>query len=194
MLNILIVFYSKHGMTEKIAEKIAQGVRTTGCNATLRTVPDIYENEIQKNHPRSRYQFVSKEDLEECSGIILGSPAYFGSIAAPLKYFIDQTIDLWLKGTLINKPVSFFTSADTMHGGHETTIFSMMLPFFHHGAIVVGIPYSEICLQNTLTGGSPYGLSHFNGIDGGNSLSKSEIVLAKSMGKRISEISLKMQS
>jgi len=108
MLNILIVFYSKHGMTEKIAEKIAQGVRTTRCNAILRTVPDIYENVIQKNHPRSRYQFVSKEDLEECSGIILGSPAYFGSIAAPLKYFIDQTIDLWLKGTLINKPVSFF--------------------------------------------------------------------------------------
>ncbi len=188
--QILILYYSQGGSTKAIAEKIAQGVEQSGLDAILRTVPNISANceKTESDIPESGAIYVTKEDIRNCDGIILGSPTRFGNMAAPLKYFIDTTSDLWFEGTLINKPAAFFTSTASLHGGQESTLISMMLPLLHHGAIIVGIPYSESALQNTLTGGTPYGLSHFDGINSDKPLSRDEIQLAKALGKRVGEV------
>ncbi|WHN65813.1 NAD(P)H:quinone oxidoreductase [Cysteiniphilum sp. QT6929] len=190
MQNILVLYYSQGGSTKAMAEKIAQGVELGGLEAKLRTVPNISANceKTESDIPDSGAIYVTKEDLVNCSGIIIGSPTRFGNMAAPLKYFIDTTSDLWFKGALINKPAAVFTSTASLHGGQETTLLSMMLPLLHHGAMIVGIPYSEPSLQNTQTGGTPYGLSHYNGINSDKPLSQDEIILAKALGKRIAEI------
>ncbi|GGF88135.1 MULTISPECIES: NAD(P)H:quinone oxidoreductase [Cysteiniphilum] len=190
MQNILVLYYSQGGSTKAMAEKIAQGVELGGLEAKLRTVPNVSANceKTESDIPDSGAIYVTKEDLTNCSGIIMGSPTRFGNMAAPLKYFIDTTSDLWFKGALINKPAAVFTSTASLHGGQETTLLSMMLPLLHHGAMIVGIPYSEPSLQNTQTGGTPYGLSHYNGINSDKPLSQDEIILAKALGKRVAEI------
>ncbi|WP_192484388.1 MULTISPECIES: NAD(P)H:quinone oxidoreductase [Cysteiniphilum] len=190
MQNILVLYYSQGGSTKAMAEKIAQGVELGGLEAKLRTVPNVSANceKTESDIPDSGAIYVTKEDLINCSGIIMGSPTRFGNMAAPLKYFIDTTSDLWFKGALINKPAAVFTSTASLHGGQETTLLSMMLPLLHHGAMLIGIPYSEPSLQNTQTGGTPYGLSHYNGINSDKPLSQDEIILAKALGKRVAEI------
>lgn len=190
MQNILVLYYSQGGSTKAMAEKIAQGIELGGLEAKLRTVPNVSANceKTESDIPDSGAIYVTKEDLVNCSGIIMGSPTRFGNMAAPLKYFIDTTSDLWFKGALINKPAAVFTSTASLHGGQETTLLSMMLPLLHHGAMIVGIPYSEPSLQNTQTGGTPYGLSHYNGINSDKPLSQDEIILAKALGRRVAEI------
>lgn len=193
MPNILILYYSQGGSTKAIAEKIAQGVEYASVEATLRTVPEISPNheKTAPEIPEKGSVYVTKEDIKTADGIILGSPTRFGNMAAPLKYFIDTTSDLWFQGSLINKPAAVFTSTSSLHGGQETTLLSMMLPLLHHGAVIVGIPYSETALQQTHTGGTPYGMSHFNGVNSDKNLSQDEVVLAKALGKRVAEIALK---
>ena len=193
MPNILILYYSQGGSTKAIAEKIAQGVEYASVEATLRTVPEISPNheKTAPEIPEKGSVYVTKEDIKTADGIILGSPTRFGNMAAPLKYFIDTTSDLWFQGSLINKPAAVFTSTSSLHGGQETTLLSMMLPLLHHGAVIVGIPYSEAALQHTHTGGTPYGMSHFNGVNSDKNLSQEEVVLAKALGKRVAEIALK---
>ena len=190
MQNILVLYYSQGGSTKAMAEKIAQGIELGGLEAKLRTVPNVSANceKTESDIPDSGAIYVTKEDLVNCSGIIMGSPTRFGNMAAPLKYFIDTTSDLWFKGALINKPAAVFTSTASLHGGQETTLLSMMLPLLHHGAMIVGIPYSEPSLQNTQTGGTPYGLSNYNGINSDKPLSQDEIILAKALGRRVAEI------
>ena len=193
MPNILILYYSQGGSTKAIAEKIAQGVEYALVEAKLRTVPEISPNheKTAAEIPEKGSVYVTKEDIKTADGIILGSPTRFGNMAAPLKYFIDTTSDLWFQGSLINKPAAVFTSTSSLHGGQETTLLSMMLPLLHHGAVIVGIPYSEAALQQTHTGGTPYGMSHFNGVNSDKNLSQEEVVLAKALGKRVAEIALK---
>lgn len=193
MPNILILYYSQGGSTKAIAEKIAQGVEYASVEAKLRTVTEISPNHEKTTPeiPEKGSVYVTKEDIKTADGIILGSPTRFGNMAAPLKYFIDTTSDLWFQGSLINKPAAVFTSTSSLHGGQETTLLSMMLPLLHHGAVIVGIPHSEAALQQTHTGGTPYGMSHFNGVNSDKNLSQEEVVLAKALGKRVAEIALK---
>ena len=193
MPNILILYYTQGGSTKAIAEKIAQGVELASVEAKLRTVPEISPNheKTAAEIPEKGSVYVTKEDIKTADGIILGSPTRFGNMTAPLKYFIDTTSDLWFQGSLINKPAAVFTSTSSLHGGQETTLLSMMLPLLHHGAVIVGLPYSEAPLQQTRTGGTPYGMSHFNGVNSDKNLSQEEVVLAKALGKRVAEIALK---
>lgn len=196
MLNILILYYSQGGSTKAIAEKISQGVESVSVKANLRTVPEIspINEKISPEIPKQGSIYVSKRDVYKADGIILGSPTCFGNMAAPLKFFIDTTSDIWFQGSLINKPAAVFTSTSSLHGGQETTLLSMILPLLHHGAIIVGIPYSEVALQHTQTGGTPYGMSHFNGIYSNKNLSSEEVLLAKALGKRVAEIALKQMA
>lgn len=193
--KILILYYSRNGSTKLIAEKIAQGVEQSGSDGLLRTVPNISVNceKTEDDIPSLGAVYVTKSDIRDCSGIIVGSPAYFGNMAAPLKHFIDTTSDIWLEGALINKPAAFFTSSESLHGGQESTLLSMMLPLMHHGAIIIGIPYSESSLNNTTTGGTPYGISHFNG-SSGRMISREEVKLAKALGKRVGKIAQALHS
>ena len=194
MSNILILYYSKYGATYQMAKHIATGVEKAGQTAVLRTVPEVSPEceKVVSTVPEQGAVYVEKKDLEECAAIILGSPTRFGNMAAPLKYFIDTTSDLWFKGTLINKPAAVFTSTASLHGGQETTLLSMMIPLLHHGAIIAGIPYSEPELQNTKTGGTPYGASHVAGAKSDQPLSNDEIQLCKAMGSRVANLAAKL--
>ena len=186
MIKILILYYSRHGSTAEMANLIARGVESvSGAEAILRTVPDISAvcEKTADSIPVHGAIYANLDDLKNCDGLALGSPTYFGNMAAPLKYFIDQTSPLWLSGALSGKPASVFTASSSMHGGHESTLLSMMLPLLHHGMLLQGLPYSEAELRDTKTGGTPYGASHYSAEHGG--LSEHEKVLCRVLGARL---------
>ncbi len=194
MSEILILYYSRNGSVEKLANLIARGVEETGCIARLRTVPAVSANHTATEAavPSDGAPYVSKQDLADCSGLILGSPTRFGNMAAPMKHFWDSTGAEWASGTLVGKPAALFTSTASMHGGQESTLLSMMLPLLHHGCVIVGLPFTEARLSDTQTGGTPYGASHVSGADGKAPISEDEAALAKALGKRVAQISQKL--
>ena len=192
---VLVLYYSCHGATAKMAEYIARGVeKINGIEARIRTVPPIsLKTEVtEPNIPQSGPLFITNDDLKDCAALALGSPTRFGNMAAPLKYFIDTTSGLWQSGVLIGKPAGFFTSTASLHGGQETTLLSMMLPLLHHGALIVGLPYTEAELFTTTSGGTPYGPSHMAGLKGKQPISLEEQNLCQALGKRLAEITLKL--
>lgn len=196
MPEILILYYSRNGSVEKLANLIARGVEEAGGIARLRTVPAVSANHLATEAavPADGAPYVSKQDLAECSGMILGSPTRFGNMAAPMKHFWDSTGAEWASGTLVGKPAALFTSTASMHGGQESTLLSMMLPLLHHGCLIVGLPFTEARLSNTKTGGTPYGASHVSGADGKAPVSEDETVLAKALGMRVAQISQKLSA
>jgi len=188
MTDILVLYYSRHGATAKMARQIARGIeQVTGMHARLRTVPPVSPDTEASIPavPESGAPYATLEDLQECAGLALGSPTRFGNMAAPLKYFIDSTSTLWLSGKLANKPASVFTSTSSLHGGQESTCLSMMLPLLHHGMLLLGLPYTEHALLQTKSGGTPYGASHHAGMDSDLALTQDEIDLCQAQGKRL---------
>jgi NAD(P)H dehydrogenase (quinone) len=193
--EILVLYYSHHGSVRELARHIARGIeQTPGIVARLRTVPRISAvcESTEAALPDEGAPYVEASDLEECIGLALGSPTRFGNMAAPLKYFLDSTSALWLKGSLAGKPAVVFTSTTTMHGGQESTLLSMMLPLLHHGMMILGIPYTEEALSTTREGGTPYGASHVSGSDGNTAASKHEQLLAVALGRRLAESAKKL--
>ena len=163
MNDILVLYYSRHGATRELALAIAQGVDSVpGIQARVRTVPPVSTvcEATQPDIPADGPPYAELRDLEECTGLALGSPTRFSNMAASLKYFLDGTTPQWLSGALAGKPASVFTSTGSLHGGQETTLLSMMLPLLHHGMMILGIPYTESRLTTTQSGGTPYGASH----------------------------------
>lgn len=190
MTEILVLYYSRTGGTAELARFVARGVEEVpGMQARLRTVPPVSPvcEATADAIPESGPPYATLEDLRECAGLALGSPTRFGNMAAPLKYFLDSTGSLWLSGILAGKPAAVFTAASSLHGSHETTLLSMMLPLLHHGLIIVGLPYTEVALMETRSGGTPYGPSHFSGTEGGSTLSADEKQLCRAMGRRLAE-------
>lgn len=170
---------------------VGRGVSTVaGMEARLRTVPAISPQSEQSEDtvPDDGPPYCSIDDLRHCAGLVVGSPTRFGNMAAPLKYFIDQTSDLWLSGALIDKPAAVFTSTGSLHGGQESTLLSMQLPLLHHGMLLVGLPYSEAGLMSTSSGGTPYGASHWAGADGARAIDDTELGLCRALGRRVAEI------
>ena len=195
MTEILVLFYSRKGSTAELARQVCRGIEVVpGARARLRTVPQVTAvvEQPQPAVPAAGPPYASHDDLRECHGLVLGSPTRFGNMAAPLKYFLDGTSALWLSGVMAGKPAGVFTSTQTMHGGQETTLLSMMLPLLHHGIVIVGLPYTEDALSSTASGGSPYGASHVARADGQPRLSEEERVLAQLLGKRVAEIAVKL--
>lgn len=188
-INILIVYYSKHGNSAKMANLIARGVASQpNSNALIRSVKPAGDEINSAVDP-----IVSTDDLQKCDGLILGSPARFGNMAAPLKQFVDETGTQWFSGTLSNKPAAVFTSSSSLHGGQETTLLTMMLPLLHHGMLIAGLPYSEKALLHTESGGTPYGPSHWSGNDSERKIDKNEKALCIALGKRIADFALKLK-
>ncbi|OUS35152.1 NAD(P)H:quinone oxidoreductase, type IV [Oleispira antarctica] len=190
---ILVLYYSRGGTTAKMAQAIAQGVEmVSGIEARIRTVPAISTNceATESSIPSEGAIYCTEDDLKHCSGLIMGSPTRFGNMAAPLKYFIDSTSNLWLTGKLVNKPAGVFTATSSLHGGQETTLMSMALPLIHHGMVFCGIPYTESALLHTEAGGTPYGASHWSGNEGERVLSGHELKLCQAQGKRIATLGL----
>ncbi|GAB6040417.1 NAD(P)H:quinone oxidoreductase [Endothiovibrio diazotrophicus] len=190
MAQILVLYYSRHGATAELARRIAHGVEeVAGMEALVRTVPPVSTLCEQRADtiPESGPPYATTDDLRRCAGLALGSPTRFGNMAAPLKYFLDGTADLWASGTLIGKPAALFTSTASLHGGQESTLLSMMLPLLHHGMLITGLPYSEAALNATAAGGTPYGASHWAGADGGRPFTEEEVRLARALGRRLAE-------
>lgn len=190
---VLILYYSRQGATAELARHIAHGVdMCEGMNARLRTVPAVSPNHeaTEPAVPASGAIYCQADELRNCAGLILGSPTRFGNMAAPLKHFIDSTGDMWVSGSLINKPAAAFTSTASLHGGQETTLLTMLLPLIHHGMVAVGLPYSETNLNTTAGGGTPYGASHWAGTEGDKPISESEQALCVALGKRVAELAV----
>lgn len=197
MSEVLVLYYSRTGKVAQLARLIARGIEEVpGMNARLRSVPPVaaVTENAQPPVPDEGAPYVSAEDLQTCAGLVLGSPTRFGNMAAPLKHFIDTLGAEWASGTLAGKPAGVFTSTSTMHGGQESTLLSMMLPLLHHGMLMVGIPFTEAALNRTITGGTPYGASHVDGTSGDRPISEDERILARSLGKRVAEISSRLGS
>ena len=195
--NLLVLYYTRHGATAQLAQAIAQGIESVpGCMATLRTVPAVTATTqpLDPAVPDDGPPYVEASDLSHCHGLALGSPTRFGNMAAAMKYFIDGTLNAWLSGELIGKPACVFTSTGGLHGGQESTLLSMMLPLFHHGMLVMGLPYSEPALSATKSGGTPYGASHLAGSDGKNPVSAEEITLAQAQGRRLAQVAQKLRA
>ena len=193
MAYILVLYYSRSGNTKIMAEKIGNGIERAGLEAKIRTVPAISTvcESTEPDIPITGHLYCTQEDLRSSAGLILGSPTRFGNMAAPLKYFLDMTGDIWLNGDLIGKPAGVFTSTGSLHGGQETTLLTMMLPLMHQGMILAGLPYSEKALHSTTRGGTPYGASCQTGKDfGGIAPEESELCIA--LGKRIAELSKRL--
>jgi NAD(P)H dehydrogenase (quinone) len=190
---ILVLYYSRAGATAEMARQVARGVElVSGMSARLRTVPAVStvvectEPDVPDDGPL----YCDMDDLRDCAGLALGSPTRFGNMAAPLKYFIDQSSALWLSGAMIDKPACVFTSTSSLHGGQESTLLSMMLPLLHHGMIIAGLPYSEEGLMTTQSGGTPYGASHWAGDDNSRALNETEAALCRALGQRIASLAV----
>ncbi len=196
MPEILVLFYSRYGNVAQMAQLIARGVESVpNCTARLRTVPpvstvcEVSEDSIPEDGP----VYATHDDLLECDALALGSPTRFGNMAAPLKYFLDGTGDLWVSGKLIDKPAAVFTSTASLHGGQESTLLSMMLPLLHHGMMIIGLPYSEAELLSTKSGGTPYGASHTAGQDGQQEITTEEKNLCLALGKRLAQVACELK-
>jgi NAD(P)H dehydrogenase (quinone) len=192
---ILVLFYSRHGATRTLAELIAQGVESVpGCDARLRTVPSVssVSEAVAPELALDGAPYVEYQDLHDCAGLALGSPTRFGNMAASMKYFWDGSASQWLSGTLAGKPACVFTSTGSLHGGQESTLLSMMLPLFHHGMMVLGLPYTHPELMTTSSGGTPYGASHWSGVDGDKAVTDDERRLAIALGRRLAETACRM--
>jgi NAD(P)H dehydrogenase (quinone) len=194
-LPILVLYYSRHGATRKLAELVAQGVDSVpGVEARLRTVPAVstVAEATAPAIPASGAPYVELADLAECAGLALGSPTRFGNMAAAVKYFLDGTAAEWLAGTLVGKPAVVFASTGSLHGGQEATLLSMMIPLLHHGMLVMGLPYTNPELMTTSSGGSPYGATHWAGIDGDKAMTEDEKRLAIALGRRLAETAVRL--
>ena len=199
---VLVLFYSRNGATLSLARAIARGIEESGAIAArLRTVPPVsaQTSVALPEIPDQGIPYATEADLARCSGLALGSPTRFGNMAAPLKHFLDQSGSLWASGGLIDKPACVFSSASSLHGGHESTLLSMMLPLLHHGMIIAGLPYSEPALKTTDSGGTPYGVTHHaieqanTGSTAAVTLSEAEYSLAKAQGKRLGVLAANLE-
>ncbi len=192
--KILIVYFSRHGSVASMADQISLGVDANeACEAVIRSLPAVSATSAQSEAaiPARGAPYAEVSDLENCAGLILGSPGYFGNMAAPVKHFLDQTSRLWLSGGMIGKPGAVFTATSSQHGGQETVLTSMMLPLLHHGMLVTGIPYSEPSLNQTRTGATPYGASHVAGQQG-QTLSEHEIAACRALGTRVADLACRL--
>ena len=196
MNEILVLYYSRQGSTAALARQVARGVETVpGMQARLRSVAPVAATteRLDPAVPNEGPPYATHDDLVECGGLILGSPTRFGNMAAPVKFFLDGTSALWLAGALEGKPAAVFTSTQTLHGGQESTLLSMMIPLLHHGMYLVGLPYSERGLTDTRSGGTPYGASHVAVLSGPGELSDTEGELARALGRRVAALSQRLQ-
>lgn len=197
MTRILVLYYSRSGHTAQMAQWVARGIEeVTHAEAVLRTVPAVSANTeaTEPSIPGTGPLYATEHDLAACDGLIIGSPTRFGNMAAPLKHFVDQTGDTWMSGSLVDKPAAGFTSTGSLHGGQESTLLSMMLPFLHHGMLWVGLPYTCPELMDTSSGGTPYGASHWAGPSGEKPLDDAEKNLCRALGRRVAEIATKLST
>ena len=195
--QILIVYDTNGGNTYRMAQQIARGVESVKtCSAVLRAAAKAGDRTAERlpDIPDAGAPYATPADLNQCDGLIIGSPTHFGNMSASLKYFLDQTTEQWFAGALAGKPAAAFTSTGSMHGGQESTLLSMMVPLLHHGMLICGLPYANPALMQTQRGGTPYGASHVSGEDGNAELNEHELSLCKALGARVATLAAQLAS
>ena len=200
--RVQIIFYSLYGHVYRMAEAVAQGVREVqGAEVSLYQVPELLPDDVlqkmgavEAKKAFAHVPIAKVDQLPNADAIIFGAPTRYGNVVSQIQAFIDATGQLWLKGALIGKVGSVFTSTATQHGGQETTIRSLHTELFHHGLVVVGVPYSctELMNMNEITGGSPYGAGTLAGSDGKRLPSENELAIARFQGRHVAEITRKL--
>lgn len=194
--EILVVYYSRRGSTARLAREVCRGIEAVpGARSKLRSLPPVSAESERpvKAVPDEGAPWATLDDLRTCDGLVLGSPTRFGNMAAPMKYFLDQTSALWADGSLVDKPAGVFTSTQTMHGGQEATLLSMMVPLLHQGMVMAGLPYTEKALNGTQSGGTPYGASHVESAAPEGTLTAEEAELARALGRRVATLALRLK-
>jgi len=194
-MNILVVFYSMTGNVAQLARAVAKGAELVGADVRLRQVEELIpisvieskSNLKEVKEELKEIPFATLEDLRWADGVCFGSPTRYGNMSAQLKNYIDQTGDLWMKGELVGKVAGVFTSSSTQHGGQESTLLSMMIPLFHLGFIIQGLPYVEKyqMTMDEIQGGSPYGASSVSGPEATRSPTFGDLELAQALGRRV---------
>jgi NAD(P)H dehydrogenase (quinone) len=195
MSEVLVLYYSLYGATEDLAREVCLGVDSVpGMASRLRTVPPVstVAEAGESSIPDSGPPYVTLGDLDDCAGLVLGSPTHFGNMSAALKHFFDGTVAQWLSGSLSGKPAGVFTSSSSLHGGQEATLLTMAVPLLHHGMIFVGVPYGEKSLSTTTTGGTPYGASHVSWGRDPDTLSDEEKRVAQVLGRRVADVAQRL--
>ena len=187
---LLILFYSASGSVKNLAHAIADGAEESNIKVKIRTVPKVSsKNEkVDPSIPDAGEIYCTKDDLINCGGMAIGSPTRFGSMASPMKYFLDSTGDLWATNALENKPGIAFTSTSSMHGGQESTLFNLITFMLHQGMLIAGTPYSVDELNKTKSGGTPYGPTHVENFNSSNELTKDEYEIARKTGMRLANL------
>ena len=187
---LLILFYSASGSVKNLAHAIADGAEESNIKVKIRTVPKVSsKNEkVDPSSPDTGEIYCTKDDLINCGGMAIGSPTRFGSMASPMKYFLDSTGDLWATNALENKPGIAFTSTSSMHGGQESTLFNLITFMLHQGMLIAGTPYSVDELNKTKSGGTPYGPTHVENFNSSNELTKDEYEIARKTGLRLANL------
>jgi NAD(P)H dehydrogenase (quinone) len=196
--KVQVIFYSMFGHVWQMAETVAAGAReVAGVEVGIYQVPELVPDAIleKSGAKAARAQFAqipyaTVEQLADADAIIFGTPTRFGNMTAQMRNFLDQTGGLWVRGALVNKLGSVFTSTGTQHGGQETTITSFHTTLFHHGMIVVGTPYTEPALSHMeeITGGTPYGASTITKADGSRLPSANELKIARFQGRHVATL------
>ncbi|MDO8262238.1 MAG: NAD(P)H:quinone oxidoreductase [Gallionella sp.] len=198
MTKVLVLYYSMYGHIEVMAQAVAEGVRQVeGAEAVVKRVPETIPEDkaraagVKLDQPAP---IATVDELANYDAIIFGTPTRFGNMTAQMRNFLDQTGGLWMKGSLIGKAGSVFTSSATQHGGQESTILSFHTTLLHHGMVIVGVPYSCADQMRTdeITGGSPYGASTIAGGDGKRIPSANELGIARFQGKHVAEIAKRL--
>ena len=195
---VLVVFSSLTGSAKNLAHSVARGINMCeGIEAKIRTVPSVEEIVSHKGEEVRENQgvaYVTREELEGCHGLAIGSPTHFGNMASGLQYWMEQTTSLWFSGRLVNKPVSVFCASASLHGGQETTLMNIITPLLHHGMVIVGVPYTVDALTKTQGGGTPYGATHVSGESSkGSELTDDEHAICIAQGRRLAEVALRLE-
>jgi NAD(P)H dehydrogenase (quinone) len=203
-VNVQVIFYSMYSHVYRMAEAIAEGARQVG-GASVSTyqvpelVPDAALERTGAKKLRDHFAHIplaTPEQLPQADVIFFGTPTRYGNVCAQMQNFLDQTGKLWATGALVGKVGSVFTSTATQHGGQETTIRSLHTELFHHGMIVVGVPYScaELSNMSEITGGTPYGASTLAGPKGDRMPSENELTIARFQGRHVTDVARRLKA
>ena len=199
MTKILVLYYSTWGHIESMAEAVAEGAQSVNdVEVTIKRVPETMPEDTVKQMGAKTDQkapVASPDELADYDAVIFGTPTRFGNMAGQMRNFLDQTGGLWAGGKLIGKVGSVFASTGTQHGGQETTITSFHTTLFHHGMVVVGVPYSCEGLTNMkeISGGTPYGATTLADGDGSRQPSTNELDIARFQGKHVADIAKRLK-
>jgi NAD(P)H:quinone oxidoreductase, type IV len=197
MAKVLVLYYSTWGHVETMAHAVSEGAKAAGAEVIVKRVPETMPPDVAASiHAKADQAapVAAPAELAEYDAIIFGTPTRFGNMCGQMRNFLDQTGALWAKGALVGKVGSVFVSTGTQHGGQETTITSFHTTLFHHGMVVVGVPYSvpELTNMNEITGGSPYGATTLANGDGSRQPSSNELAIARAQGRHVAEIAAKL--